>query len=172
MIDSSGELQRIKGIGAITARRLVDAGIDSTAALVEYGIPELRLIKGINPRSIPDILEQARELVAAEAPPDPIEALRALINELRYALEVVATDAREDFREELAGKAGVKLNRNLVACLDALDAIEEQITEKPEKFGRRLAKIHGRLIEMPGDDLKKIRKGIKRARKSLDRSLS
>jgi hypothetical protein len=84
----------------------------------------------------------------------------------------VATDAREDFREELAGKAGVKLNRNLVACLDALDAIEEHISEKPGKFGRRLAKIHGRLIEMPGDDLKKIRKGIKRARKSLDRSLS
>jgi hypothetical protein len=175
MSDPVQELQQLKGIGAVTARRLVAAGLDTFPAIVEAGDEGLRTISGISPRYIPTILEQAATLAGpSEEPvtPDRQDDLKVMVEELRTVIQKIATAARERFPEELAGKIGHKLTRNMVAGLDALYAIEELLERRPQRSRKALAKARKRLIGLPEAELADIRKGLKRVRKTLERVVS
>jgi Helix-hairpin-helix domain len=168
------ELQKLTGIGAVTAQRLSAAGITTFAALVAAGEDGLRAIPGINPKAIPGILEQAASYVPAEEPAasqlsDDVKALAA---ELRSAMQEIAQAVRERFPEELTDKIGHKLTRNLVAGVDALYAIEELAQRRPKRSRRALEKMRARLDGLAGAELTEIRKGLKKARKGLERTLS
>jgi hypothetical protein len=93
-----------------------------------------------------------------------------MVAELRTAIQKIATAARERFPEELAGKIGHKLTRNMVAGLDALYAIEELLETRPKRSRKALAKARERLgSSLPDGELVDIRKGLKRARKALEK---
>ena len=58
------ELQKLKGIGEVLARRLIDASyntIAKVAAAEEHGLKE---IPGMNPKKVRSIVTQAREMTA------------------------------------------------------------------------------------------------------------
>ena len=171
MSDPVQELQQLAGVGAVTARRLVAAGLDTFPAIVEAGEEGLRAIPGINPRSIPAILEQAATLSGPSEPatPDPTDELKVMVADLRAAIQEIAAAARERFPEALAGKIGHKLTRNIVAGLDALYAIEELLERRPKRSRKALAKARKRLDGLPEAELSDIRKGLKRVRKALER---
>jgi hypothetical protein len=171
MSDPVQELQQLKGVGAVTARRLIAAGLDTFPAIVRAGEVGLRAISGINPRSIPAILEQAATLTGPSVPatPDPVEDLKLMVVDLHTAIQEIAAAARERFPEELSGKVGRKLTRNMVAGLDALYAIEELLERRPRRSRKALTKARKRLDGLPEGELADIRKGIKRARKALER---
>jgi len=171
MSDPVQELQQLAGVGAVTARRLVAAGLDTFPAIVGAGEEGLRAIPGINPRSIPAILDQAATLSGASEPatPAPTDELKVMVADLRAAIQEIAATARERFPEELAGKIGRKLTRNMVAGLDALYAIEELLERRPKRSRKALAKARKRLDGLSEGDLSDIRKGIKRTRKALER---
>ena len=174
MSDPVQELQQLKGVGAVTARRLIAAGLDTFPAIVRAGVVGLRAISGINPRNIPAILEQAATLSGPSEPttPDPADELKLMVADLRTAIQVIAAAARERFPEELAGKIGHKLTRNMVAGLDALYAIEELMERRPKRSRKALAKAKKRLDGLPEGELADIRKGLKRVRKTLERVVS
>jgi hypothetical protein len=171
MIDPVQELLQLKGIGVVTAQRLVAAGLDTFTAIVGVGEEGLRAIPGINPRSIPTILEQAATLSGPSEPttPDPADELKLMVADLRTAIQVIAAAARERFPEELAGKIGHKLTKNMVAGLDALYAIEELLERRPKRSRKALSKAQKRLVGLPEGELSDIRKGLKRTRKTLER---
>jgi hypothetical protein len=175
MSDPVQELQQLKGIGAITAQRLVAAGLVTFTAIVESGEEGLRAISGINPRNIPAILEQAGALAGpTEEPVTPVgpDDLKVFVEDLRTVIRKIATAARERFPEELTGKIGHKLTRNMVAGLDALYAIEELLERRPKRVRKALVKARKRLSGLPEGELTEIRKGLKRVRKTLEQVIS
>ena len=184
MSDPVQELQQLNGIGAVTARRLVDAGLDTFSAIVAAGEEGLRAISGISPKYIPIILEQAATRSAPPEPqspepespepesPNPTGELKAMVAELRAVIQGIAVAARERFPEELAGKIGHKLTRNMVRGLDALYALEELLERRSKRSRKALTKIRKRLDGLPASELTEIRKGLKQARKTLERVIT
>jgi hypothetical protein len=67
------ELQKLKGIGEVLARRLIEASYDTiakVAAAEEHGLKE---IPGLNPRKVRSIVTQAREMTSAAEKSRPKE---------------------------------------------------------------------------------------------------
>ncbi len=198
MTATINELQKLTGVGEATAQRLAAAGLDTFSAIVAAGEEGLRAIPGINPRKIPGILEQAAASVASDAPsvPEPaddlktsasepaivddlktaesdaIGELKTLAAELRSAMQEIAQAVRDRFPEELTDKIGHKLTRSMVAGVDALYAMEELAERRPKRSRRALEKTRKRLSGLAQGELAEILKGLKRARKGLERALS
>ncbi len=190
MNDQIKELQRLTGIGAVTAQRLITAGLETFAAIAAAGEERLAGIPGVKPKDIPAILEQAAALScqaktadspptdtpvadspAADSPP-PSDDLKLLAQQLRTAIQEIALAARERFPEELAGKIGHKLTRNMVAGLDALYAIEELTERRPKRSRKALCSVQKKVEGLAEGELPQIRKGLKRVRKTLQRVIS
>ena len=177
MADPVRELQKIKGIGPVTAQRLVGAGLDSYVAIVEAGENGLRGVRGINPASIPAIIEQAGAIASAQGPEpsppaDPVSGLKAQVQELRVAIQEIASAARDRFPGELSGTAGRKLTRNMVRSLDALYAIEELLDTRPKRSRKALDKSRRNIEGLTGCvDVNAIRKRIRKTRKALEQVL-
>ena len=184
MKESMSEVQKLAGVGAITAQRLKAAGLDTFAALVAAGEEGLRAVPGINPKIIPAILEQAASFASQAAAPEIVltepvlsepestDDLKTLTAELRTTLQEIAQAVRERFPEELAGKIGHKLTRNMVAGVDALYALDESAQRRPKRSRRALEKARKRLNGLAETDLTQIRKGLKQVRKGLERVIS
>jgi predicted flap endonuclease-1-like 5' DNA nuclease len=62
MAQTMKELQRIKGIGPVFARRFLAAGYDTISKIAAAGEEGLGKIRGINAQMVQSILTQAREL--------------------------------------------------------------------------------------------------------------
>ncbi len=176
MSDPVQELQQLKGIGAVTARHLVEAGLATFTDIVAAGEKGLSRISGIKPQQIPAILEQAALLSGPSSeeplPPElspPEEDLKIMVEELRVAFQEIATAVRQRFPEDLADKLGRKLTRNMVAGMDALYAMEELLERRPKRGRKALAKARKRLEGLTEADPELIKKGLKRARKALER---
>jgi ribosomal protein S13 len=165
------ELQKIKGIGAVLAQRLLEAGVDTPAKLAELGEEGLKQVRGINPRAIPAILEQARAL-AAEGTKDPEQRLQELEQtSLRIKDEVqrlVAT-AVENQGEKLLGKKGERLEKQLRKLLAGLERAQATLGARPKRAAKGLAKIEKNLGELSGEGVKALTRGLKQARKPLKR---
>jgi helix-hairpin-helix protein len=171
MSTDNRELLQIKGIGAILARRLNEQGITTCAQLAAAGAEGLAALKGVNPRMVPSILDQAKSLAGAAGQDTAVRKaeLLALVTAVRDKVQTVAALARERFAAELAGKAGTRLTRNLVKALDLLGTIEEKLPKRAKRAGKGLGKADRHLTELAAADLKGLRKGVKKARKSLER---
>ena len=165
------ELQKIKGIGAVLAQRLLEAGIDSPAKLAEFGEEGLKQVKGINPRVISSILEQARTL-AAEATKDSEQKLQELQQtSLRIKEEVqrLVAVTLETQGEKLLGKRGERLEKQLRKLLAGMEKANAALGARPKRAAKGLAKIEKRLGELADAGVKTLTQGLKKARKPLKR---
>ena len=81
-------MQKLKGIGEVLSRRLIEAGYDTFAKVAVAAEEELRKIQGINPRQIKSIVAQASEL-AEEAEKGRAEKVEELKKKLEEAGGVV-----------------------------------------------------------------------------------
>lgn len=165
------ELQKIKGIGEVLARRLVEAGHDSYAKVAALGEEGLKAIKGINPRAVSSIIAQATDL-AKQGKADRakrVEELKAAATTLRDQVEGIARSAKERFGEELQGKTGKKLEKELLKMAAALARTETKLESRVKRAGKGLAKAEKRLAGLTEEGLKGVGKGLRRARKSLKR---
>jgi hypothetical protein len=171
MKQSTTELQKLKGVGAVLAGRLVAAGYDTCAKVAAAKEDELRKIAGINPRLIPAIIAQAAGL-AAEADTGrarKVEELQQLASTLKEKVQEIALSVRDRFKDEIAGKGGRKLEKEIVKVITSLEKVEQRMETKVKKSGQGLAKAERRLEGLAEAGLKKVDKGLKKARKSLKR---
>ena len=171
MTPSMKELQQIRGIGKVLAQKLIDAGNDSCAKIVTLGEEGLKQFKGINPKAIPSILEQAAQL-AKEHGNDreaKIVALKEFAENLRQSVQDLTASAREHLNGELSKKAERKITDALIDFLVTLEKVEGRAHKRIKRTGRGLAKAGERLAGLAEGNLKSIRKGLKRAKKSLQR---
>jgi len=167
-------LQQIKGIGEILAKRLCEAGIDSFAAITKAGEAGLKATKGINPRAIQSILEQAANLQTQFGPSKEqrVAKVRESCNSLRQSIQTVAESARQRLGESLHGKSGKKLTTTLVRLIDTLDKVEDVVHKRFKLAGKAIVKAERRLEKLADAGHKDLRKGLKKTRKSLSQVLA
>ena len=165
------ELQQIRGIGAVLAQRLIDAGHDSCAKVAALGEEGLKQLKGINPKAIPSILEQAGQMANTEGNDRSarITELKEFAAKLRQSVQDLTTSAREHLSGDLSKKAERKTTDALVDFLVILDKVEVRAHKRIKRTERGLAKAGERLEGLAEGNLKSIRKGLKRAGKTLRR---
>jgi Holliday junction resolvasome RuvABC DNA-binding subunit len=165
------ELQKLKGIGEVLARRLVEAGYDTFAKVAAAGEDGLKKISGINPRMLQAIVTQAGELAgeAGKSRTRKVEELKQQASSLKEQVQGVALNVRDRFREEVAGKAGKKVEREILKVIASLEKVEGKLETKAKKAGKGLVKAEKRLAGLADAGLKRVGRGLKKARKSLKR---
>ena len=173
MLKSAEELQQLKGVGRILGKRLYDAGFDSFKKIVEAGEEGLQKVRGINPRAVASILEQARQLSGAAhaSATARLEAVQLQVAGMRDKIQTLAQVARDRFQEELAGKCGKKLSSDLIRIEDTLQRLADGGKKRAKRAGKVLLKAEKRVTGLEQASLKKLRKGLKRARKTVQKAL-
>ena len=173
MPNAKEDLQQLKGIGRVLVKRLQDAGLDSFVKIAQASEDDLKKVKGINPNQIGSILEQAQQLseTSQAGHQAPIEALQLRLTEVKQKVQTLAETTRGRFQEELDGKWGKKLHSDLVRIEDALALLGEAGKKGAKRTGKALVKAQKRVDGLEDATLKKVRKGIKRARKAVLKAL-
>jgi len=168
---TSKELQQIKGIGSVLAARLLESGHDSFAKIVKLGESGLGKIKGINLKAIPEILEQARQLAGRDSGDrdKKVAVLKESLQGMRQSVQELTSTAKDRFSEKLSGKTGRKLTESLVSFIETLEAVEGKAGKRLKRTGKVVVKAEQHLEGLAEAGLKDLRKGLKKARKALQR---
>jgi putative lipoic acid-binding regulatory protein len=171
MKQSTDELQKLKGVGKVLAGRLVAAGYDTSAKVAAAMEDDLRKISGINPRFIPAMITQAAGLAAESenGRARKVEELKQLAASLKEKVQEIALSVRDRFKDEIVGKGGRKLEKEIVKVVSSLEKVEQRMESKVKKSGKGLVKAERRLEGLTEAGLKKVDTGLKKARKSLKR---
>jgi len=169
MEQKAEDLRQLKGIGEILAKRLGEAGLDSFAKIAEAGEEGLKEIHGVTSRNINSILEQAKRLseAAHAGRAARVETLHLRLSEVKEQIRALTETTRVRFQEELPGKCGKKLTSDLVRIEDALERMHDVCTKGSKRAGKALAKAHKRVSGLEEAGIKKVHKGLKRARKTV-----
>lgn len=169
MVQTAADLQQLKGVGRILAKRLYDAGFDSFAKIGQAGEAGLKKVRGVSPRYLISIVEQARQLSESAHPGhvSAAEALQQRLSGVKGKLRTVAGDARERLGDKLEGKSGKQLSSDLIRIEDALQRMSEVGKKGAKRAGKALAKTEKRVAKLEGASLKKLHKGLKKARKAV-----
>jgi ribosomal protein S13 len=165
------ELQQIKGVGEVVAQRLVEAGYDSFAKVAEAGEEGLRRIRGIDPRGISSILEQAQKLAAdvREGTDAQRLALQETAERLQKQVRELAATLRERLADKLPEKKGVRLEKEVDKLLKGLAKVQKQQGIRIKRARKSLAKTGKRLEGLAENGIKGLTRGLKKARKPLKR---
>ncbi|UFS70518.1 hypothetical protein LPW11_21945 [Geomonas sp. RF6] len=163
------ELQQLRGIGAVLAKRLRNAGLDSFQRIAEAGEGGVGGISGINQHLVAGIVQQAA-LLSAHPPEEGAkhdeDGLSEKIDAVKGLLQSVAKDARQRFAGKIGGKRGRRLSETVVCICDSLDRIAD--TGKHRKRSRKgLEKVQHRMETLDQVKLKKFGKGLKKSRRLL-----
>lgn len=167
------ELKKLKGVGDVLAQRLVKAGLNSIEKIADAGEEGLGKIKGVNPRMLDSIIEQAKELSGKTSlsKKQRIKEVKKTAAKLKEQLEGLASDVRKKFGEELVTKTGKKVGKELLKVLGYMEKIEGGLESKVKKTGKSLFKAEKRVMSLGAAGLKEINKGLRKTRKSLKKLL-
>jgi predicted flap endonuclease-1-like 5' DNA nuclease len=163
------ELRKLKGIGEILARRLFEAGYDTLAKVAAAGEENLRKIPGVNPRMLSQIVAQAGSLAeeAAKSRDEKIEELKSRAASMKMRINELAVDVRDRFREEISGKTGGKVEKEIRKFVLSLEKIEGKLPSRAKKAAKGLVKAESRIAALSDCGLDVVGKKIRKARKSL-----
>jgi hypothetical protein len=169
MKEKLNELKQLKGVGEVLSVRLAEAGYDTIAKVVAAGEEGLKRVRGINQRILPSILEQAGQIAGEGRPTraQKVEALKRQAASLKEQVEGVALRVKENFREDIDGKTGKKVEKQILKVLVSLEKMEGKLETRVKKAGKGLAKAEQDLALLAAAGLADIGKGLKKARKSL-----
>jgi hypothetical protein len=168
------ELKQLKGVGEVLSRRLIEAGHDTLAKVVAAGEDGLKKIQGINQKMVAGILEQAGQL-AGEGQPSKAQKVQELKRQaasLKEKVQGVALRVREGFQDEIAGKTGKNVERQIMKMIASLEKVEGKLETNVKKAGKGLAKAEKNLSLLAAAGLADIGKGLKKVRKSLGKKYS
>jgi DNA anti-recombination protein RmuC len=174
MKQSLKELQKLKGVGEVLSRRFAEAGLDTFAKIAAAGEEGLKKIQGLNPKMIQPILTQAGAMSgeAQKSKAEKVEELKQKADSLKVQVQEIALNIRDRFKDEITGKIGRKLEKDIVKVISSLEKVEGKLECKVKKAGKGLKKAEKRLANLADAKLKGIGKGLKKARKSLKRVYS
>jgi len=171
MTQAEKELQQLKGVGEVLSRRFVAAGYDNFAKVAEAGEEGLRKIPGVNPRLLGSIVAQAAQLAgeAKKSKAERTEELKLRTASLKEQVQGIALSVRDRFQEEIVGKAGRKVEKEILKVISTLEQMEGTLETRVKRAGKGLVKAEGKLEGLTVAGLRKVGKGLKKARKSLEK---
>lgn len=170
---TAADLQQLKGVGKVLGKRLREMGLDSFEKIAGAGEEELKKVGGINPRMVTAIVQQAKEL--SEEPSASSEeralAMRSRLAELKEKVQALVDTTLQRFPDELSGRYGRKIGKDLARIVDALEKIGEGGKKRRKRSGRALAKADKRVAGLEEASIRKVHKGLKKARKTVLKAL-
>jgi ERCC4-type nuclease len=168
------EVNQLRGVGKVLSGRLVEAGYDSFAKVAAAGEEGLKQVKGINQRVISAILEQASQLAeeGRTTKEQKVEALRQRLAGLKEQVQGIALRVRESFPEEIAGKSGKQVEKQIMKLVSSLEKVEKKLETRVKKAGKGIAKAGKRIALLAEAGVADTGKGLKKARKSLKKVYS
>lgn len=169
MLPVMKELQKLKGVGEVLARRFMEAGYDTYAKVAAAGEEGLRKIPGVNPRMLASIVAEAAALAgnSVKSKAQKAEELKLRATALKDQVEKIAHSVRDRFQEQVAGKTGRKLEKEILKVISTLEKVEGSLETRVKSAGKALIKAERKLEGLTFAGLKKVGKGLKKARKSL-----
>jgi len=168
---NQSEIARLKGIGPVLCQRLLAAGLDSCDKIVEAGEQGLKGIQGLSSRTISSILSQAAAIkaeagVAGEVlQPEASSKAECLSDDLQD----MVFHLRERFGEQLAGKDGRKIEKDIFTILALLESLPEKGTAGKKRLEKGIKRAHLLLNPLDAVELSGVRKGLKKMRKTLEK---
>lgn len=173
MVQSAADFRQLKGVGIVLGKRLYDAGFDSFAKIARAGEEGLRKVRGVNPRHVATILQQARELAGMEQDnqQEPAQLMRQRVLEMREMAENLAQTTRDRFAQEMTDKCGRKLASELERIENALSQMHDFGKKRSKRMAKIIAKAEKKVTGLEEASLKKVRKGFKKARKAVLKAL-
>jgi ribosomal protein S13 len=172
MKDAVNQLQQIKGIGAVLAQRLVEAGIDSFERLAGASEAEMLAIKGMLASNIPVLQEQAREFAVAIHAVKTEANLKQMLEDaerLREGMENLVLKLRDQQPENDDSKVQRNLRKEITRILATLERVESSLSDQFKRIGRKLAKAEAKLTVVAQDDVEALTKGLRDSRKTIDK---
>jgi hypothetical protein len=170
MKKNTKELQQIKGVGEILAKRFIKAGYDSFDRIAAAEEAGLKSIQGINYQAIPSIISQAAAMAAEKSAERArtIAELKAAAAAIREQVDELGRAFKGQDGEALQGKSAKKVEAELLKTVTALEKAEAKIEKRVKRTGRGLAKAGQRLSGLSADTgADAVSNRLKRARKSL-----
>ncbi len=170
MKNAMKKLQKITGLGEILAKRLIKAGYDSYESIVAAGEEGLSKIKGLNPHTIPSIIEQATKLAAEinEQRARKLADIKAAAAAIRNQVEELSRTLKDRAAQELTGKSRNAITLQLNKMLTAIEKVESALETRAKGARKRLAKAGQCLAQLTADmEIKEFGSALKKARKSL-----
>jgi hypothetical protein len=166
-------LQQIKGIGRVLDKRLHEAGLNDFRKVAEAGREGLAQIRGITPQNLNLILEQAKELSSASPAPgkERLEAMKRRLDGVKEKVHDFTEAARQRFQEGVSEKYGKKISCELVRLAESLEKLEKCGKKRCKRAAKALVKVEKRLSGLEEASVKKVKKGLKKARKTVTKAL-
>ena len=173
MVKKAADLQQLKGVGPVLSKRLQEMGLDSFEKIAQADEEVLKKISGINPRMVTSILLQAKTLSEAPtaAAEERGEVLRRLLFGVKAKVQTLVEVTRQRFPDELTGKHGKKISRDLGRIVDALEKIGAYGKKRYKRAGKALEKAEKRVEGLQEASIRKVHKGLKKARKTVRKAL-
>lgn len=173
MASNAAHLQQLKGVGRVLSKRFSELGLDSFDKIAEAGEDRLKKVSGINPRLVTGIVQQAKELAEApaEAGEDRLEAVKKHLGELKEKIQALVAGTQQRFPDELDGKHARKISKDLVRIVDALEKIGGSGKKRCKRAGKALVKADKRVEGLQEAGIRKVHKGLKKARKAVLKAL-
>jgi flagellar hook-basal body complex protein FliE len=168
------QLIKLRGVGKVLATRLVESGLDTYEKIAAAGEAELKKIKGINPNNVAGIIRQAAELTPEKQSKKDKkeEQLKELAASLKNQVKSISTDIHDRFKEDLAGKVGKKVEKEIQKIMVSLEKAETRLRTRSKKVAKGLVQAEKRLAGVQEAGLKKVRKALQGARQSLKKVTS
>ncbi|MBN1142591.1 MAG: helix-hairpin-helix domain-containing protein [Deltaproteobacteria bacterium] len=172
-MDKVKELLKIKGVGAVTAEKLVAAGFDSPAKIAGAAAEELQAVPGLRGNLIPSLQEEAGKVAEGKTSKTEVspESLLLQIEHLKMLLEGLEADIHTHFPAGGEEKQPKKQVKEVHRFLGTLDRVETALAEQLQSFSKRLTKAGARLSNIREGGLEGLRDGLKQARKDLEKIL-
>ena len=135
MIKQINQLTKLRGLGKVLATRFVESGLDSYDKIVAAGEEELAKIKGINPQTAAAIIRQSTELAAdtLSKKEKKEEQLKEVAASLKDQIKGIATDVNDRFKEDLAGKIGKKVEKEIKKVILSLEKAETKLRTRSKR---------------------------------------
>jgi transcription termination factor NusA len=169
MQDAIRELQQIKGIGAVLAQRLVEAGIDNLERLAAVSDEELAAIKGVIADKIPTLKEQARRHLQTGSAQASLQQMLEDAERLREGMQDLVIKLRDQHVESDDGKTQRNLRKEIARVLATLERVEAALSDQLRRISKKLAKADAKLAEIAKDDVEALTKGLRDTRKTIDK---
>lgn len=176
MKKNAKELQKIKRIGEVSSKRLIEAGYDTFDKIAAAGESGLKKIRGFDRLPIKRIIDQAAAL-AQESKKEKsrrVKDLKAAAATIGGQVEGLARRVKDRFGDQLTEKGGKEIEKQLLKMTAALDKVKDKLESRVKPATKRLAKAEKELAGIPDRtaDLTQVIKGLKKVRRSLKKIYS
>jgi DNA anti-recombination protein RmuC len=171
MKNNSKELRKIKGIGEVLSKRLIEAGYDTFDKIAAAGEAGLKKIRGLNRPQIKPIIDQAAALARGSDKKKArrVKDLKAAAATIRGQVEGLARRVKDRFGDQLTEKHREKIEKQLLKMTAALDKVKGNLESRVKPEAKGLAKAEKQLagvLDGTTGPMEFIR-GLKKARRSL-----